>query len=207
MAIAAGEHLPAAAAAIAATWLAIWVAARELSTAVGGGYVAIGLFVLVSFWLAGAGLAASLWLCGIAVICVGIGEIDARKGIIPDTLVAGLVVLAVITPFAPALASQASGAAICGGLFWTVRWSYFRLRDHEGLGFGDVKLAAAMGALLGAEAALLAVAGAAAATAFWLLLQRMAADPTDNGGRAAPLGVGLATATAATAALRLGGIS
>ena len=39
--------------------------------------------------------------------------------------------------------------AACGGAFWLMREAYFRLRGIDGIGFGDVKLAAAAGILVG----------------------------------------------------------
>ena len=41
------------------------------------------------------------------------------------------------------------GALLGGGILYLVRAAYFRLRDIEGLGLGDVKLGAAAGAWLG----------------------------------------------------------
>jgi leader peptidase (prepilin peptidase)/N-methyltransferase len=56
------------------------------------------------------------------------------------------------------------GAAVGGAGFWLVREAYFRLRGREGLGLGDVKLAAAAGAWTGwqdlANVVLLAAAAA-----------------------------------------------
>jgi leader peptidase (prepilin peptidase) / N-methyltransferase len=56
--------------------------------------------------------------------------------------------------------------AVCGGAFWAVREVFFRLRGVDGLGLGDVKIAAAGGAWLGWEgfafAVLVAAAGALA---------------------------------------------
>jgi leader peptidase (prepilin peptidase)/N-methyltransferase len=52
-------------------------------------------------------------------------------------------------------------AAICGGVFLAVREAFFRLRGFDGLGFGDVKLAAAGGAWLSWELFAFAVVVAA----------------------------------------------
>ena len=53
--------------------------------------------------------------------------------------------------------------ALCGGLLWLVREVYFRRRGHDGLGFGDVKLAAAGGVLAGASGFAWALLGASLA--------------------------------------------
>lgn len=42
-------------------------------------------------------------------------------------------------------------ALLCGGAFLLVREAYYRCRGHDGLGFGDVKLAFAGGILVGTE--------------------------------------------------------
>jgi leader peptidase (prepilin peptidase)/N-methyltransferase len=49
------------------------------------------------------------------------------------------------------------GAVIGGGLLWGVAEAYFRLRGIEGMGFGDVKMMAMVGAFLGAPLALLTI--------------------------------------------------
>lgn len=46
------------------------------------------------------------------------------------------------------------GVLVGGGALWAVRAGFFLLRKKEGLGFGDVKLIAMIGAFLGAKAVL-----------------------------------------------------
>ena len=40
-------------------------------------------------------------------------------------------------------------AGIAAGAFWLIRWGYFKWRGVEGLGLGDVKLIAGIGAAVG----------------------------------------------------------
>jgi leader peptidase (prepilin peptidase)/N-methyltransferase len=56
-----------------------------------------------------------------------------------------------------ALVASLIGALVGGGLLWGVAEAYLRLRGIEGMGFGDVKMMAAVGAFLGAPLALITI--------------------------------------------------
>jgi leader peptidase (prepilin peptidase)/N-methyltransferase len=56
--------------------------------------------------------------------------------------------------WASSLAESAVGAALPAFLLWFGGWLYLRIRHREGLGFGDVKLIAMVGAFLGLRGAL-----------------------------------------------------
>ena len=77
---------------------------------------------------------------------------DLRHRILPDVLTAALLasgfLVALVLP-ATDFASALSGAAIGGGSFLLLRFLYFRYRGVEGLGLGDVKLMAGLGAWFG----------------------------------------------------------
>jgi leader peptidase (prepilin peptidase)/N-methyltransferase len=83
-------------------------------------------------------------------------EVDARTQLLPDTATCGGVVLGIVAapaldPFEPWLSATAAAgarAAATAFVLLLLRWCYARLRGREGLGFGDVKLAAAVGAWL-----------------------------------------------------------
>src|SRR5262249_25930504 len=82
-------------------------------------------------------------------------EVDARTYLLPDTVTWGAITLGILSapvlnPFEPWLSAGAAVArAACTALALVLlRWGYGRLRSREGLGFGDVKLAAAVGAWL-----------------------------------------------------------
>jgi leader peptidase (prepilin peptidase) / N-methyltransferase len=80
---------------------------------------------------------ASLWLAWI----------DLRHGIIPDWLnlsiaFAGLAWAGLLDGWDAALAAAVDGL-VTGAVVFLLRWFYFRLRKHHGLGLGDVKLLAA----------------------------------------------------------------
>jgi leader peptidase (prepilin peptidase) / N-methyltransferase len=82
-------------------------------------------------------------------------DVDARTFLLPDVVTwgavgCGIVAAAALDQFDPWLASAAAfGRAIGTALVLaSLRWCYARLRGREGLGFGDIKLAAAVGAWL-----------------------------------------------------------
>jgi leader peptidase (prepilin peptidase)/N-methyltransferase len=53
------------------------------------------------------------------------------------------------TPRMVSFSESAAGVAVFGGLLWLLREVYYRWRGFDGLGFGDVKMAAMMGAFWG----------------------------------------------------------
>jgi leader peptidase (prepilin peptidase) / N-methyltransferase len=82
-------------------------------------------------------------------------DVDARTFLLPDTVtlgatVAGILAAALLDPTDPWLAgvSATARALGCAAVLALLRSSYARIRHREGLGFGDVKLAAAVGAWL-----------------------------------------------------------
>jgi len=101
-------------------------------------------------------LAASIFLAGLMGT---IAFVDFREFRVPDALnlpaaVGGLVLSALdarwlAIDMLPALGSAVLSMLVCGGIFLVLREAFFRLRGYEGLGFGDVKLAATGGVWLG----------------------------------------------------------
>jgi leader peptidase (prepilin peptidase) / N-methyltransferase len=65
--------------------------------------------------------------------------------------------LDIVNPRLIALTASVLGAVVGGGLLWAVAEAYLRLRGIEGMGFGDVKMMAMVGAFLGAPLALLTI--------------------------------------------------
>lgn len=78
----------------------------------------------------------------------------------PSPLVARLfrsVGLEGVNPRVIALTASLLGTIVGGGLLWAVAAAYLRFRGVEGMGFGDVKMMAMVGAFLGAPLALLTI--------------------------------------------------
>jgi leader peptidase (prepilin peptidase) / N-methyltransferase len=117
--------------------------------------VAVGAAAVAASIAAVPGIAG--WLgAGLALVMLAIAAIDARRFIIPDALNAAGLALGFLHAAAlgeGGVASALGGAAIRGGalalMFLALRTLYLRLRGRQGIGLGDVKLAAVAGAWLG----------------------------------------------------------
>jgi leader peptidase (prepilin peptidase) / N-methyltransferase len=131
-------------------------------------------------YVAAPGLAGMLG-GGLAVLMIAIAAVDSRRFVIPDSLVLaglilGLVAAAVLQPQLPVTA--ALGAALRGVVlllaFLAFRLGYRRIRGYEGIGLGDVKLAAVAGVWLSWFAVAVAVDLAALAALAAVLIQTLA---------------------------------
>jgi leader peptidase (prepilin peptidase)/N-methyltransferase len=91
---------------------------------------------------------------GLALVTIAIAIIDARHFIIPDELnLAGLALGLAYAGFADQPPLEAIAVAVLRGLvlaviFFAVRAAYWWLRGRQGIGLGDVKLAAVAGVWL-----------------------------------------------------------
>lgn len=112
---------------------------------------AFGIF-LFSFQVFTPRMAAVSSALGWAMLAIAV--IDTRRFTIPDVLSLPAIPLGLLAsgkllvPWSGSLVAldHVIGAILGGAIFWLVREGYSRLRGREGLGFGDVKLAAAAGA-------------------------------------------------------------
>jgi leader peptidase (prepilin peptidase) / N-methyltransferase len=78
----------------------------------------------------------------------------------PNPLIGRLLRMAGVETSNPrvlALVASLVGIVVGGGLLWGVAEAYLRLRGIEGMGFGDVKMMAMVGAFLGAPLTLLTI--------------------------------------------------
>lgn len=115
---------------------------------------ASGLGAVTASYLAAPGLVGVLGGC-LAILMIAIAIVDAREFIIPDVLVLaalGLGLLhAVITQadeYPAAILSSTLRGIVIAFAFLSLRKAYLWLRRREGLGLGDVKLAAVAGVWL-----------------------------------------------------------
>lgn len=114
-------------------------------------------------------------------------DVDARTYLLPDIVTwgavgAGIVVAGALDPSNGWRAVALAGARAAGTAFAvaSLRWCYAWLRTREGLGFGDVKLAAAVGAWLPLETIPLCFSLAAGAALIAMLFARLCGETVDK---------------------------
>jgi leader peptidase (prepilin peptidase)/N-methyltransferase len=143
-----------------------WLALRGRCSACGTGisvrYPLIETLTAVLFagaaWKLGPQPAVLLWCAAIAVL-VALSAIDWDTTVLPDSLTlpllwAGLVLAALGWLPGLTLGSSLAGAVAGYLSLWSVYWLFKLLTGKEGMGYGDFKLLAALGAWLGASAIL-----------------------------------------------------
>jgi leader peptidase (prepilin peptidase)/N-methyltransferase len=166
------------------SWLVLRGRCRSCKTPISWMYpvveLATGLLFLACAVMFGPTLEGAKWALLSALIVVLVAT-DIRERILPDKvnftgLVLGVAISGFLRPadgvaawlsskmfdFPPpvpvlSVADSLLGALAGGGLLWIVAEGYFRLRVREGMGLGDVKMMAMVGAFEGLEGALLAI--------------------------------------------------
>lgn len=116
-------------------------------------HVEIAAVGLAALAVIGGGGAAAVWLTALVLwALLALATTDLIWMRLPDALTLALfsaaIALSAADPERDPLAS-ALGAALGAGAFWLVRILYAAIRRREGLGLGDVKLMAGIGALVG----------------------------------------------------------
>ena len=152
---------------------------KSISARYPGVELLTGVVSVFLFWKFGLSIEWGVFLVfSAALITLAFIDIDHR--ILPDPITLngiwiGIVVNVVLATPSPlisnlldrggyslsprwvSLLASLTGAVIGGGLLWLVGEAYFRVRGIEGMGFGDVKMMAMVGAFLGAPLVLLTI--------------------------------------------------
>ncbi len=117
--------------------------------------IALAAFAMAALSLIAAPRGSGLFGCALALLMIAIAVVDARRFIIPDrlSLAAFLLALAYAAsrseePAYAGVAIAASRGAVLSLAFLGLRELYRLLRGRQGIGLGDVKLAAVAGAWL-----------------------------------------------------------
>jgi len=136
---------------------------------------------------------AALWLL---LSLLAVFFIDLEHRIIPNGISLGGTALGLaVSPWTIGLLPALGGAAAGAGGLLLIAWSYRKVRNVDGMGMGDVKLAAMLGAFLGLPGVVLTVLFASFLGSAWgiaLILLRLGRGTT-----ALPFGSFLAPAAAA----------
>ena len=137
------------------------------------------VLVLLKLGLTPAFPFVALW----GFLLVALMWIDLDFQLLPDalTLPGTLLALAAVLPRPGGAWHAIFGMAVGSGLLWLLAWGYLRLRKIEGMGGGDIKLAAMFGALLGWQMSLVTLFLAAFAGSIWgaaLMARRLGGGQT-----------------------------
>jgi leader peptidase (prepilin peptidase) / N-methyltransferase len=152
----------------------------NLAVLVGGGGAIVAVSTLTLPWP--AAVASSV----LGVLMIAAADVDAKTLLLPDVITYGAIGSGIIAAAALSRFDEwhAIGSAIARGTATALalalmRWSYARLRTREGLGFGDVKLAAAVGVWLPTETIPLCFGLAAGAALIAVMLARFRGEAID----------------------------
>ena len=111
----------------------------------------LAVLALLRFGATPAGLVAFAFTAALLLVTF----IDLDHRFIPDEVSLPGVVVGLAAAFLPGGVTPLDafgGVLLGGGVLWAVAWGYERLTGVEGMGYGDVKLLAMIGAFLGWQA-------------------------------------------------------
>ncbi|MBT3485185.1 prepilin peptidase [Desulfobacula sp.] len=132
-----------------------------------------GMFAVVLFYKFGIGQVMVYWFIFTSVL-ITISFIDIDHQIIPDVIsLPGILVFASSFYFLPemTLKNTLLGIVAGGGSLYAVAFLYYLLKKQEGMGGGDIKLLAMIGAAIGIKGVFFTIfAGSLLGTFFGLLI-------------------------------------
>ncbi len=166
------------------SYVLLWGRCRRCRTSISARYpgveAATGILSVLVYLQYGLGPAWGIYLAFVASMIVLV-LIDLDHRILPDVITLNgiwvgmiasiylaepsglaqrlhaMVGTGVTNPRLLALTASLAGIAFGGGLLWAVREAFYRLRGVEGMGLGDVKMMAMVGAFLGLPLTLMTI--------------------------------------------------
>ncbi len=162
------------------SWLLLQARCRNCGASISARYPAVELLTGALFfacvWIFGPTLEA-LKYCLFSAIMVDLVVTDFEERILPDEFTLGGTVLGIVLawwvpppvlmlplfwpgamrPELFAVVEAAASGVLLSGVLWGIGALYARIRGREGLGFGDVKMVACIGAFLGLSPSLMAL--------------------------------------------------
>ncbi len=143
------------------SWLVLRGRCSACKAPIGWRYPAVealtGLLFAAVAWRIGPHPAALMW-CAVVAVLLALTLIDWDTTVLPDALTLPLLwggLLAAALGWSPLPLAQAVWGAVAGYLsLWSVYWLFKLTTGKEGMGYGDFKLLAALGAWLSWQAIL-----------------------------------------------------
>jgi len=153
------------------SWLYLGGRCRQCGAGVSIQYPAVEVITSVLFMLVvmfsppGPLIASRLLLVCVLIVLFGI---DLEHQILPNVItlpgIAAGVLFSVVAP--PGWKDALLGVLLGGGILYAIAWGYYLWRREEGMGMGDVKMLAMIGAFLGWKAVLVTLVLSSFAGAF-----------------------------------------
>lgn len=127
---------------------------RACRAPVSARYVLVEIFTGIVFASHAFFFEPGVWLAArlaLAAILIALFFIDLEHQLLPDALTLPGIAVGVVASFfaPPGIASSVIGAALGAAILLAIRWLWKRATGVDGMGLGDVKMLAMIGAFLG----------------------------------------------------------
>lgn len=136
------------------SYVALGARCRKCRAPISARYPAIealtSIMFVAGFWFYGPTLLLAQRLI-LGCILIVLFAIDLEHQLLPNTITLPAIAVGFVFSFftEPGWLASAIGIVIGGGVLFAIAEAYYRIRKEEGLGMGDVKMLAMIGAFLG----------------------------------------------------------